>query len=384
MKLKGNKIGRREFMGKSNVAGLDHEYWAKKILYFYGLLSIVAIGGQLVGLIVTFFYFFIDIETFILQRMIWPTSLIVGTMFIAWLSVKVLKIYNPYILFFAGSLLAAVMILTNPGLPGLQMTLLLPMAVSVIYFKKIKLTVSFLINFTVLLLIYLVSEESRAAMTHYEYFAYPFIIIAGYIVYLAVIERGAEVLSTLRQAAKKEESLLSQNRTMERLSKTDALTGLYNHKTFQSYLDSLVQQAKQSGMPLQLAVLDIDNFKGINDNFGHSTGDAVLKRVAEVILEKSTSNDVVARYGGEEFAIIFTEKTFSEALAGLEEMRQAIERMEHPEIAGGRVTISAGLQNYDSSLSKSDFFKQADALLYVAKNNGKNQIQHNRYFSFYS
>lgn len=371
-------------MEKSYPIGLDYEYWAKKILYFYGLLSIVAIGGQLVGLIVTIYYYYYYIEDYILLRMVWPTSLILAIMLLSWTMVKVVKIYNPYILIFAGSLLGVVMILANPGLPGLQMTLLLPMAISLIYLRKHKLTISFLINFTSLIVIYLLSDASRAAMTPYEYFAYPFILIAGYIVYLAVIERGAEVLSTLRQATIKEEELVVQNQVMERLSKTDALTGLFNHKTFQHYLDASVHQAEEAGMQLQLAVLDIDNFKSINDNFGHSTGDSVLKRVAKALLEKSAADDVVARYGGEEFAIIFTEKTFDEAHECLEEMSRTIEQLEHPEIAGGKVTISAGMQNYYPGLSKSEFFKKADALLYEAKNNGKNQVQHNRSFSFYS
>lgn len=371
-------------MEKSVTIGLDYEYWAKKILYFYGLLSIVAIGGQLVGLIITFYYYYYYIEEYISLRMVWPTSFILAIMLISWFMVKVLKIYNPYILLFAGSLLAAVMILGNPGLPGLQMTLLLPMAISLIYLSKLKLTISFVINFGMLLAIYLISETTRAAMTPYEYFAYLFIVVAGYIVYLAVIERGAEVLRTLQQAAKKEEQLLVQNGVMERLSKTDALTGLYNHKTFQNHLESLVHQADQSGMQLQLAVLDIDNFKMINDNYGHSTGDAVLKHVAEAILEKASSEDIVARYGGEEFAIIFTEKSFEEALHQLEEIRQAIAALKHPEIAGGTVTISAGLQNYYSGLSKSEFFKKADAYLYDAKRGGKNQIQHNRSYHYYA
>lgn len=370
-------------MEKSNPIGLDYEFWAKKILYFYGLLGIVAIGGQLVGLIVTFYYYYYYIDEYISLRMIWPTSFIIAIMLITWFMIRILKIYNPYILFFAGTLLAVVMILANPGLPGLQMTLLLPMAISLIYLKKLKLTISFLTNFTALLVIYLISEDSRAAMTPYEYFAYLFILVAGYIVYLAVIERGTEVLATLRHATEKEEELLIQNRVMERLSKTDALTGLYNHKTFQNYLDTLVQQADKSHLQLQLAVLDIDNFKMINDNFGHSTGDAVLKHVADVILEKSVFSDVVARYGGEEFAIIFTEKSFDETLELLEEIRKSVAELKHSEIAGGNVTISAGLQNYYMGLSKSEFFKKADAYLYDAKRNGKNQIQHNRSYNFY-
>lgn len=369
-------------MEKVNQIGLDYEYWAKKILYFYGLLAIVAIGGQLVGLIVTFYYYSYYIEEYISLRMIWPTCFLIAIMLICWFMVRVLKLFNPYILFFSGTLLAVVMILANPGLPGLQMTLLLPMAISLIYLKKFKLTISFLTNFVALLVIYLISEDSRAAMTPYEYFAYLFILVAGFIVYLAVIERGTEMLSTLRHAAEKEEDLLIQNRVMERLSKTDALTGLCNHKTFQNYLDTLVQQAEESGMQLQLAVMDIDNFKSINDNFGHSTGDSVLKHVAEALSEKAGPHDIVARYGGEEFAVIFTEKSFDETLELLEEIRKGIAELRHPEIAGGSVTISAGLQNYYPGLSKSEFFKKADAYLYDAKRNGKNQIQHNRSYNY--
>ena len=369
-------------MEKSNQTGLDYEFWAKKILYFYGLLAIVAIGGQLVGLIVTVFYYSYYIEDYISLRMIWPTSFIIAIIFISWFMIRVLRIYNPYILFFAGTLLAVVVILANPGLPGLQLTLLLPMAISLIYLKKFKLTISFLTNFAALLIIYLISEDSRAAMTPYEYFAYLFILVAGFIVYLAVIERGTEMLSTLRHAAEKEEELLIQNRFMERLSKTDALTGLFNHKTFQNDLDTLVQQAERLGMQLQLAVLDIDNFKSINDNFGHSTGDSVLKHVAEVLSKKADAHDVVARYGGEEFAVLFTGKSFEETLKLLEDMRRAVAELKHPEIAEGSVTISAGLQNHYPGLSKSEFFKKADAYLYDAKRNGKNQIRHNRSYNY--
>ncbi|MCM3609680.1 GGDEF domain-containing protein [Planococcus sp. MERTA32b] len=369
-------------MEKTHQLGLNYEFWAKKILYFYGLLAIVAIGGQLVGLIVTIFYYSSDIEEYISLRMIWPTSFILAIMLLSWFMVQILKIYNPYILFFAGTLLAVVMILTNPGLPGLQMTLLLPMAISLIYLKKFKLTISFLTNFTALFIIYFISEDSRAVMTPYEYFAYLFILVAGYIVYLAVIERGTEMLTTLRHAAEKEEELLIQNRIMDRLSKTDALTGLINHKTFQNFLETLVHQADASGMQLQLAVLDIDNFKSINDNFGHSSGDIVLKHVAEVLSEKADAHDVVARYGGEEFAVIFTGKSFEETLELLDDMREAVAELKHPEIAERSVTISAGLQNYYPGLSKSDFFKKADAYLYEAKRNGKNQIQHNRNYNY--
>lgn len=364
-------------MEKTHQAGMDYEFWAKKIFYFYGLLSLVAIGGQVVGLAVTTYYYADYTEEYIVLRMLWPTAFIVLLMLACWFLVEIVKIYSPYILFFVGTLLAVSMILGNPTLPGLQMVLLLAMAISLIYLDKSTLTISFLINFAALLTIYVFNEESRMAMTPYEYFSYIFILIGGFIVYLAVIERGTEMLSTLRSAAEKEEELMIQNRVMEQLSKMDALTGLDNHKTFQTQLDVLVQQAEHSDMQLHLAVIDIDNFKKINDSYGHSAGDAVLKRVAAVIREKADTGDIAARYGGEEFVVIFVNKNFDESLRTLENMRQSIAELEHPEIPGDRVTVSAGLQNYYKGLSKSDFFNKADAYLYAAKRNGKNQVRYN-------
>ena len=101
---------------------------------------------------------------------------------------------------------------------------------------------------------------------------------------------------------------------MDKLTKTDALTDLYNHMTFHEYFEKLIEQHEQNGLPLQLAIFDIDNFKLVNDMFGHRAGDAVLQRVSELIRSKVSTNDFVARYGGEEFAILFTDKLKMEAL----------------------------------------------------------------------
>ncbi|MGI2328383.1 diguanylate cyclase [Planococcus sp. YIM B11945] len=365
-------------MDRHDKEEMDYAFWSKKILYFYWLLVIILIGGQIVGLIVTLFYFPDYTAEYIAVKMVLPISLLLIVVLVWEFLVKFLKIFNPIVLLFAGTLLSLVVILSNPNMPGLQLSLLLPMAISLIYLDKTILFASFAINFIGLLLVQLFSHDVRDAISPYEYSTYLFGLCAGFIVYLAVIERGSEVLNVLREANEKEQELLVKNKVMERVSKTDALTGLYNHKTFHEYMDAFVEKAAATHMPLQLAVLDVDNFKKVNDDFGHSAGDVVLKKVAETLLEKATGNDVVARYGGEEFAILFTGKSFQETMKCMEEMRKAVAELEHPGLLGRKVTISVGLQNFQPNLAKSEFFNKADALLYDAKKSGKNKVVHGR------
>lgn len=361
-------------MEEKSATTMNYDMWSRKILYFYWLLVIISFGGQIVGLIVTYFYFPDYIPEYLIVKMLMPTCALLAVILASELMVKVFKIYNPHLLLFAGTLLSLVMVLSNPALSGIQLTLLLPMAISLIYLSKMSLFISFIVSFIGLLLVQMLSGPVREAMSPYEYFAYPFVLCAGFIVYLAVIERGNEVLGVLQQATEKERELIIQNQVMEKLSKTDALTGLYNHKTFHEHLEALVQQGKKTGVPLQLAIADIDNFKKINDEYGHSAGDAVLKRVGFAIKEKAGEGTVVARYGGEEFAVLFTQKSMAESLWIADEIKREIAGLHHEEVGGKPVTISVGLQNFQANLSKSDFFKQADALLYEAKGSGKNKV----------
>lgn len=161
---------------------------------------------------------------------------------------------------------------------------------------------------------------------------------------------------------------------MERLSKTDALTGLYNHKSFYEHLEEKLTAYNTGELKhLHLAIIDIDNFKMVNDTYGHSVGDTIIKRVAEIIRNYTNADDFVARYGGEEFAIIFTHKTLSEAFEISERIRIALSRFKHPETNHQPVTISIGIKSAKGLDNKSMLFSQADKLLYKAKSNGKNQ-----------
>lgn len=185
--------------------------------------------------------------------------------------------------------------------------------------------------------------------------------------YQLLLENNLEKVTVDKQ------ELLIRSAIMENMSKVDALTDMYNHRTFQEYFDTIVGQVSRNNSTLQLAILDIDNFKRINDTFGHSTGDVVLKRLAKKIKTMVTAEDITARYGGEEFAVILTNKTMDESLIILELIRREIEKENHVEL-NRNVTVSIGMHEYSKGELKEEVFNKADQALYEAKNSGKNCI----------
>ncbi|MGP4039225.1 GGDEF domain-containing protein [Gracilibacillus sp. D59] len=353
---------------------LNNKLWTKKILYIYWLMVIIAFLGQTIGLVVTIYFYPDNITSFTIYKLIIPSSIQVGSLLITHYVIHHKQVYSSKLLMISGTLAALVTIVSHPNVPGLQLLFLLAMAVSLIYFDKRKLRFSLIVNLIALSSIYAL-PSIREAGTIYSYFSYHIVLWAGYVAYLLILERGNEVFQFLQRAAEKEKELIVKSAMMERLSKVDALTGHYNHKTFHEYLDFLHEQSISQGMPLQLALVDIDNFKQINDSYGHTKGDLVLKRVATAIAEQVTEDDIVARYGGEEFAVLLTNKSLEEAYETIESLRLYIANQYHEEL-NENITVSVGLKGLTSDMSKETFFQQADELLYKAKRNGKNQVMY--------
>ncbi|MEM7782932.1 MAG: diguanylate cyclase [Planctomycetota bacterium] len=163
-----------------------------------------------------------------------------------------------------------------------------------------------------------------------------------------------------------------QNRELEFLATRDPLTGCMNRRSFFKRFDSYFAKSKSNNEPLSAFMVDIDHFKSINDNYGHGTGDDVLKAVANTLESNVRESDVVSRYGGEEFSVLLPATTISEAEAVAEGIRQAIEVLK-PE--GLNVTASLGVSAVcQGALSPPDLLEQADKCLYVAKRNGRNQV----------
>jgi diguanylate cyclase (GGDEF)-like protein len=162
-----------------------------------------------------------------------------------------------------------------------------------------------------------------------------------------------------------------------RLSITDSLTGLYNSRHFYQALDKEIAMATRYKQIFSLAIFDIDDFKVLNDTYGHQAGDDVLKNIASILKKESRETDIVARYGGEEFVIIFPNTPKKDALAVSERILSGVN--EHtflPEVDKGiKTTISGGISSFpdDGSIVR-DILYNADMALYKAKSSGKRQV----------
>lgn len=154
----------------------------------------------------------------------------------------------------------------------------------------------------------------------------------------------------------------------------DFLTGLYNRRYFFESMQNYMQRGDESFV---VAMVDIDNFKNINDTYGHDTGDKVIVALSQILLSGTSHHDLVARFGGEEFCVVLKNTTSENALNILDRLRAEVEAnkiyTENQEIIS--CTISIGAAKYEEDESLEDVINQADMKLYNAKNSGKNQVQ---------
>ncbi len=165
---------------------------------------------------------------------------------------------------------------------------------------------------------------------------------------------------------------------IKRLTIIDDLTSAFNHRHFQDALEKEIHRHERTGHDFALAMLDIDDFKRINDTFGHPVGDQILKGLVEEMMANARDTDIVSRYGGEEFAIIFPDTPLAFARDAATRMRELVERRELaiPQIGRTlRVTVSVGVAVYPhDGTTSTDLVARADNALYFAKKNGKNQV----------
>jgi diguanylate cyclase (GGDEF)-like protein len=190
-------------------------------------------------------------------------------------------------------------------------------------------------------------------------------------------EQRVEIEDANHRLVAQNRELQRVNEVFEQLSITDDLTKLHNHRFFQEHLPQEMKRAERTGEPISLILVDIDDFKQLNDRHGHSVGDAVLRRVADVMTAEVREMDLLARYGGEEFALLASQTTLEGAAALAEKLRVAVSEARFSLVALDgpaeiRVTVSAGVTTYRGD--EKAFFNEADRALYRAKEAGKDCV----------
>jgi len=172
-------------------------------------------------------------------------------------------------------------------------------------------------------------------------------------------------------------SIAVENSRLYRMATLDRMTGLFVHHYFQERLAEELKRSDRNKAPLTLIMADLDNFKMINDTYGHQSGDLILKDIAKIIHYNIRSFDIAARYGGEEFAVILTDTDIVSALHIAERLRKKVENtVFHGTTEPVRTTISIGISQFDYKTDKNKDYliKKADTALYKAKTEGKNRV----------
>lgn len=197
-----------------------------------------------------------------------------------------------------------------------------------------------------------------------------------------------ETTRMMEQNRKLEEQLDQSSRAMDELKKdlehirreamTDGLTGLSNRKSFDDQIRGFAIEAEKQGRAFTLLMIDIDHFKTFNDNFGHQVGDQVLRLVARTLVEGVKGRDISARYGGEEFAIILPDTNIDAGIMVGDNLRKSLANKEVVNRTTGeqlsKITMSVGVAQYYKGESIEELIERADAALYTAKHNGRNQV----------
>ena len=161
----------------------------------------------------------------------------------------------------------------------------------------------------------------------------------------------------------------------KQLALTDGLTGLYNRRHATKRLEEEIARARRNNKGLCVAMCDVDHFKAINDEFGHSSGDRVLQQIANSLTEYVRRNDIVARWGGEEFLVIFSEIKLTAARIVAERLRGRLANTAQVEGGPESISVSIGLSMLGPDVTADALIEQADQALYRAKARGRNRVE---------
>lgn len=186
----------------------------------------------------------------------------------------------------------------------------------------------------------------------------------------------ADLVWSIVEKRQADDQIRQLNTKLEHLAMTDELTGLTNRRSFYIQGTKEIKRAQRYGTPFSLLMLDLDEFKTINDQFGHEAGDRMLQCIANTLTANIRQTDLLARMGGEEFSVILPNTGIQDAVRLAERLRQAVEATGCP-ISDRQmnVTVSVGVASYQESISfLDDLLRDADTAMYRAKNQGRNRV----------
>jgi len=169
------------------------------------------------------------------------------------------------------------------------------------------------------------------------------------------------------------ESQENENNQLQSMISRDQMTGLYNHRTFYSELDVSISISAEYNNDVCVAMIDVDNFKKVNDTYGHDRGDVVLKTLANLLARSCDESDKVCRYGGEEFAVVFNNKPIRQCECIMNRILEEFGKTKF-DFTDASITFSCGIAQYQKNETRETLFNRADQCMYYAKNSGKNCV----------
>ena len=313
-------------------------------------------------------------EPFVRLYIVRPTVLMLLVIVLAEAGVRFLPKHHDYLIISASALLGVILATIHAQLEYLLFLLFLPVMIGTFYFQYKKLLYA-VCNIAVMLVVqYAFGQEGLRQLGAPGLITVSIMLAAFGALAFGVLARGQELMTELRTSYDSNQELLIRSVMMDRLAKTDALTDTFNHMASHEFMDKMTEHADKTNLALHLIVMDIDNFKTVNDSYGHRAGDEVLRRVAAIASSLADGNDIVGRYGGEEFIVLLVDRTDEEAAEFANAMRAAIAQAGHEALDGNRVTVSIGIARYVPKMGKERWFRDADDALYQAKSEGRNRV----------
>ncbi|WP_171056442.1 GGDEF domain-containing protein [Paenibacillus sinopodophylli] len=300
-------------------------------------------------------------------------SLILGTLIVAELIYRLKSSLQDYIIIMLGSCFGAITLaLSSTEVRGVQIVMVLPILVSILHFNYGKVIFACWVTMVTYLFIMFVVPAYRYEFALSQKAIGFSVIIIVTLISLGIVNRGLQMMKEEKEALRNEKKHRLQQQAVHEAASMDALTSLENHKTFQERMRLTLADESQS--QVHLAILDIDNFKLVNDTYGHAVGDQVLRKVGKLLRTCSKENIFPSRYGGEEFTIIFVGLDDKAVAECLEHIRLETERLSFGEMEDRNVTISIGCHKLQAGETRDVLFRLADEALYTAKRCGKNRI----------